>query len=158
RTSFSSMRLNSTFCSFLWRKIMLLLQDKAALVTGAGRGIGFGFAKMWADLGPARLYCVDIADSDELRELRHDRPQIQFIEYDQGDLTSIQALFARIRDTGPPLYAAAMAAIFSERQRLLDADLAGMEKTIRVSVIGALAVLQGVGKSMVAGAQGGRIV
>ena len=126
----------------------MLLNGKTALVTGASQGIGLGFVRRWLAEGAKRIWCADIVQSPALRRLCSRHPQLRYVQYDQGDQASIAQLFAQLQNSGPRLNAAALVAIYSQRERLIGADPVEIEKTIRISLTGGILVLQGVANSM----------
>ena len=136
----------------------MLLQGKSALVTGGARGIGLGFAKRWLKENPTLLWIADLTHGDETKELAATHPNVRLIQYDQGELASVTTMFEQMASEGPPIGAAALSAIFSEREPLLAANPLGIEKTIRVSLIGGIWVLQQVAMVMKSAGKGGRIV
>ena len=92
----------------------MLLDGKVALVTGAGRGFGWGIARALGRAG-ARV-CVTDINAEELaqatQDLVGDGTYALAIELDAGDLTAFEAAVARVVDRWGRLDVVIHSAIF----------------------------------------------
>ncbi len=116
------------------------LQGKNALVTGASKGIGRGvcleLAKLGANVGIN--YRSDTAGAEEVaEEVRRHGGQAVLLKADVSDREALEANFAETVEAFGSLDLFVSNAAFSDRERLLEADLDGFRRTIDVSMWGA---------------------
>ena len=76
----------------------------AVIITGANRGIGFGFAKAYSEAGALVVAsCRDPSQASELRELETQYQRLSIESLDLGSDRSISRLATVIRDCGEPV-------------------------------------------------------
>lgn len=137
------------------------LTGKNILVTGASRGIGRGCAIELARAGAnvAVNYNSNAAEATEVAEIikSFGRKAITL----QGDVSSRERVEAMVVETVAAfgrLDGYISNAVYSDRQLMLEADLAGFEKTINVGMWGAFYGVRAAAKQMVKQGQGGSIL
>lgn len=103
-----------------------LLEDRTAIVTGAGRGLGKAFAEALAANG-ARIIVADIGGDDAERsaeEIAQAGGKAVPVVFDQTDPSQVAALVETTRDTfGPPHILVNNAALFSSLTRKAAAEI-----------------------------------
>lgn len=137
------------------------LAGKTALVTGSSRGIGRGcaleIARAGGDVAINYFSKQDEAESlaDEVRSLG--RRAIVF----QGDVSQrecIEEMIAKTAEQFGRLDLFVSNAVYSDRQRMLTADLEGFQRTIDVGMWGAFYGVRASARQMVKQGGGGSIV
>ncbi|MBO2447655.1 SDR family oxidoreductase [Actinomadura barringtoniae] len=114
--------------------------EKVAIVTGAGQGIGAGYARALAAEG-ARVVVAEIDEERGERVAKELGPPAMFVRVDVGDPDSAAAMAARTAEEfGRIDYLINNAAIFQGMRRdgLTTVDLDYLERFLRVNLMGAL--------------------
>lgn len=136
---------------------MMRLDGKAALITGAGRGIGLAFARAYAregarvaladiDIGRARIAAAEIGDA------------AMAVEMDVTRQDSIDAGVARtVEAFGGIDILINNAAIFTAAP-LVEIEREDYARAFDINVAGTLFTMQAVARHMIARGQGGRII
>ena len=113
---------------------MFSLQEKSALVTGAGSGIGQAMAQLFARQG-AMVWVVDrdpAAGPETVRLIRAAGGQAEFVGLDVSDVAATQALATRL----PPLDILVNNAGIGHVGNLLATDAADLDRLHAVNVRG----------------------
>jgi NAD(P)-dependent dehydrogenase (short-subunit alcohol dehydrogenase family) len=84
---------------FVGKEETMELQDRVAVITGSGRGIGKAIARELAQLG-ARVVVAELADYGEqaVQELRAQGAEATYAKVDVADSQSVAAMVTRARD------------------------------------------------------------
>ncbi len=139
----------------------LPLAGQVALVTGASSGIGQAAAIALAEAGAdVALNYLTLPEGAESAQQQIERLGRQARRYpvDVSDQAAVEQMVeAIVRDFGH-VDILVSAAVFSEREPFLTADMGGFRKTLDVSMWGAFYVLRAVCRQMVAQGRGGRVV
>ncbi len=137
------------------------LAGRKAIVTGASRGIGracaIALAREGADV--AVNYRSHPEEADEVRrEIEKLGRKALPVQADVADLAAVDAMFdhAAAELGGIDLFVSNAA--YSDRQLMIEADMAGFRRTIDVTMWGALHGLRAAARHMVQQRQGGSIV
>lgn len=114
------------------------LQDKVALITGAGSGIGEATAKTFAREG-ATVVVADIDDDNGRRvveEIRQAGGRAEYTHADVGEPTDIEKMITFATDRCGRLDILHNNALFTVVDRIGDISLEGWKKTLDVSLTG----------------------
>ncbi|MER7638673.1 MULTISPECIES: SDR family oxidoreductase [unclassified Streptomyces] len=128
-------------------------QDKVAIVTGAGQGIGEDYARALAAEG-ARVVVADI-NEEQGQRVAKDLDSALFVKVDVGDPASADALAAAtVAEFGRIDYLINNAAIYHSMRRegLTTVDLDYLNRFIQVNLMGALYVTRAVVPHLTEGA------
>ncbi|QDU60558.1 Glucose 1-dehydrogenase 2 [Planctomycetes bacterium Pan216] len=132
--------------------------DQVALITGAARGIGAAAAKIFAQAGAA-VAVTDIADaSDVVAEIKNDGGRAAFFPCDVTKPDDVDAVVKKTIEEFGRLDVAVANAAFSDRGPFLEMALEGFQRTIDVTMWGALHTVRAVSRSLVTQGEGGAIV
>jgi len=138
-----------------------VLAGKSAFVTGASRGIGraiaIALAEAGADVGINFRSHPEEADEvvQAIRQLGREAIPLQ------ADVADRQAMERSVRNTAErfgKLDIAVSNAAYSDRELFYEADLAGFERTVNVTMWGAFNLLWASARQMIAQGGGGSIV
>ena len=138
----------------------MLLKDKIALVTGAGRGMGKSHAIQFAMAG-AHVAVDDIdgrtaeATSIAVKELGQ---QSLAIQADVGDLAEVDRMVRETVDTFGRIDILVNNAGVSRQAYIMDITEEDWDQTHRVNAKGVFFSMQRVAREMIAQGQGGRII
>ncbi|MGV6848797.1 MAG: L-iditol 2-dehydrogenase [Marinibacterium sp.] len=136
---------------------MTRLAGKAALITGAGRGIGAAFARAYAQEG-ARVAIGDIDAARAADTAAAIGPAAMAVEMDVTRQDSIDAAVARtVEAFGQIDILINNAAVFTAAP-IVDITRADYARTFDINVAGTLFPLQAVARHMIARGGGGRII
>jgi len=128
-------------------------KDKVAIVTGAGQGIGEGYARALAAEG-ARVVVADINEEQGRRVAKELAPGALFTRVDVGDPASVEAMVAAtMAEYGRVDHLVNNAAIYAgmRREGLCTVDLEYLDRFLRVNLLGALLCTRAVVPHMVEG-------
>lgn len=138
----------------------LSLNDRVAVVTGGGSGIGAGIAKALAQAGAL----VIIADRNEAgaqheaTALKEAGLKADWIVIDVGDEASIVAACAEIvKRHGAPWILVNNAGVH-DREELLDVTASEWDRIVAINARGPVLMVRELAKTMVAAGKGGRII
>lgn len=133
------------------------LIGKSALITGAGRGIGLGFAEAYVAEG-ASVAIADI-DLDAANTAADQLGEAAFpVEMDVTDQASIDAAIAAVVDhTGQLDILINNAAVFDAAETV-DISRDSYDRLYAVNVAGTLFTMQAAAKQMIAQGKGGKII
>lgn len=132
-------------------------KDKVVVVTGAGQGIGEGYAKSLAELG-ARVVVADINEEQGKRtvaEIKKANGVAMFVPVDVSSESSAQALARQVIDSfGAVHYLVNNAAMFGtiDFNPLMTVDLGYLNKVISVNMLGAVVMTRALAPHMQSGA------
>ena len=136
------------------------LKGKNALVTGASRGIGRGCAIEMARAG-ANVAINYFSHGDEAeavaKTVREFGVKAIILQGDVSDRLRVEEMVAETANAFGQLDLFVSNAVYSDRQLMLEADLAGFEKTINVGMWGAFYGLRAASLQMVKQKTGGSI-
>jgi NAD(P)-dependent dehydrogenase (short-subunit alcohol dehydrogenase family) len=136
------------------------LQGRAAVVTGAGRGIGRGVAGALLAEG-ARVVVASRTESDlaETVGLLSDRGEIVAHPADVSDEASVRSLFdAALARFGTVDILVCSHGVYDADSPFLEISPEQWDRTVGINLRGAFLCGQQAGRAMVGGARGGRIV
>ncbi|KEJ88937.1 L-iditol 2-dehydrogenase [Sulfitobacter donghicola] len=136
---------------------MTRLSGKSAMITGAARGIGYGFAKRYIAEG-AKVAIADInleAAEKAAAELGDQAYAVQLDVSDQGSID--QAVQVVVQQAGKIDILINNAALFDAAETV-DITRESYEKLYAVNVAGTLFTMQAVAKQMIAQGHGGKII
>ena len=133
------------------------LQNKTALITGGGRGIGLAFARRYVDEG-ARVAIADV-DVDRAQTAAETiGSQAIAVQMDVADQNSIKLGVAQTIDRlGHIDILINNAAVFTAAP-IVDITAEDYQRTFDINVAGTLFTLQAVAKHMIDRGQGGKII
>jgi NAD(P)-dependent dehydrogenase (short-subunit alcohol dehydrogenase family) len=129
----------------------MILDNKVAIVTGAGHGIGSATALALADAG-AHVACVDIdegAARDTSAGVGGLGRKSLFLKADVGDLASIDAMVRRVIDTFGQIDVLVNNAGVTRRAYIMDLTEADWDRIMRVNGKGVFFCLQRVAREMI---------
>ena len=133
------------------------LKGKTALITGAGRGIGFEFARAYIAEG-ATVTLADVNATALANAVTELGPQSRSVVLDVTDQASIDAGFAAaIADMGKLDILINNAALF-DACPIADITRATYDKLFAVNVAGTMFCMQAAARHMIARGQGGKII
>jgi NAD(P)-dependent dehydrogenase (short-subunit alcohol dehydrogenase family) len=136
------------------------LQDRVAIITGAGSGIGRGIALRFAQEG-ARVCCADInlETANETADLVRDiGPTAIAVEVDVRNQAQLDTMVAQTEsELGVPWVCVANAGL-SANSRILEATREDWDRVIEVNLTGAFFTLQAATRAMVKAGKGGRLI
>jgi meso-butanediol dehydrogenase/(S,S)-butanediol dehydrogenase/diacetyl reductase len=127
-----------TASTALSKEKTMRLQDKIALITGSGSGIGEATAKTFAREG-ATVVVTDIDDDNGRRvveEIRHAGGQAEYTHADIGQIADIEKMIAFATARFGRLDILHNNALFTVVDRIGDLSLEGWKKTLDVSLTG----------------------
>lgn len=137
------------------------LSGKNVLVTGSSKGIGAGCALEMAREGAnvAINYHSSQAEAEAVAEqVRGYGGKALVLRGDVGNQARVEEMIAETAAAFGSLDVFVSNAVYSDRQPMLEADLAGFRKTIDVSMWGAFYGVRGAALQMVKQGRGGSIV
>lgn len=136
---------------------MIDLKQKTALVTGAGRGIGLGCARVLASRG-AFVFLNDLPENPDLegavREIREAGGQCEGIAMDVFNRKSCERLIARL----PRLDILVSAPALSHRDDFVSFDPDRFERVLRGTLTAGFHLGQLAARSMIARGNGGKMI
>jgi len=137
------------------------LAGKCALVTGAARGIGRGCAIEMGRAG-ANVAINDLSNMDEAeevaQEIRSFGGKAITLKGDVSDRLRMEAMVDETVKAFGKIDLFVSNAVYSDRQLMIEADLAGFERTINVGMWGAFYGVRAASIQMVKQKTGGSIV
>lgn len=137
------------------------LQGQNAIVTGASRGIGRGIALALAQAGAnvAVNYHRAQSEADEVAALcREAGVDAWTVQADVSDREQVEAMVAESVERWERVDIAVSNAAYSDRELFYEADMAGFERTIQVTMWGPFYLTRAATRHMVARGCGGSIV
>jgi NAD(P)-dependent dehydrogenase (short-subunit alcohol dehydrogenase family) len=141
----------------------MLLDNKVAIVTGGGRGIGYAITRRFLEEG-ARVVIADI-DSETGAQAAEELKvfgEVRFVECDVGERLDVRNLLAATVDAFGDIDVLVNNAAILAKGGFLDLDEADFDRVLRVNLKGAFLCSQAVARHMVerieAGATPGAIV
>lgn len=133
------------------------LQGKSALITGAARGIGRGFAQKYIEEG-AQVAIADI-DLDAAKKTASELgPAAYPIHIDVSDQNSIEAAIGDVVAQTKKLDILINNAALFDAAETIDITRESFDKLYGVNVAGTLFTLQAAAKQMIAQGHGGKII
>lgn len=133
------------------------LKGKSALITGAARGIGCGFAQKYIDEG-AQVAIADI-DLDAAKKTASELgPAAYPIHIDVSDQNSIEAAISDVVAQTKKLDILINNAALFDASEIIDITRESFDKLYGVNVAGTLFTLQAAAKQMIAQGHGGKII
>lgn len=140
---------------------MARFAGRVALITGASRGIGRGCALVLAREGAdvAINYRSHPEEAEEVAdEVRKLGRKAMTIKADVADQAAVEAMVAAtVKELGQLNHFVSNAA-YSDRQKMVDADMTGFKRTIDVTMWGAFYGVRAAAQQMVKQGRGGSIV
>ena len=136
---------------------MKRLDGKSAIITGAARGIGYGFAERYITEG-ARVAIADInfdAAQDSAKKLGD---AAYAVKLDVCDQSSIDSAVAQVVKTAGKIDILINNAALFDAAETVDITRASYEKLYAVNVSGTLFTMQAVAKQMINQGHGGKII
>jgi glucose 1-dehydrogenase len=137
------------------------LKGRNALVTGASRGIGracaIELARQGANVGINFRSHPEEAE-EVAKEVRAAGAKALLLQADVADLKSVEQMVAKMATELGSVDFFVSNAAYSDRQLMLEADMAGFRRTIDVSMWGAFHGLRASAQQMVKQGRGGSIV
>ncbi|MGQ0635430.1 MAG: SDR family NAD(P)-dependent oxidoreductase [Planctomycetaceae bacterium] len=137
------------------------LAGKNALITGASLGIGRGVAIELAREG-ANVAINFRSHREQAEEVKAQIEKLGrraiLVQADVAEQPAVEAMVATTAATFGSLDLFVSNAVYSDRQRMIDADMAGFHRTIDVSMWGAFYGLRASAQQMVKQGRGGSII
>lgn len=137
------------------------LDGKNAIVTGAGRGIGASIAVALASAG-ANVAVNDVGEVDSaeavVEKCKEFGVKARLAIADVGVQSEVERIVADTAAEFGGLDIAVTNAAYSDREVFYDADMAGFEKTVQVTMWGAFYMLRAAAKQMLQQQTAGSIV
>jgi glucose 1-dehydrogenase len=137
------------------------LRGQVALVTGAASGIGratvLALAQEGADVAINDIHATGQAEELAARVRALGRRAL-LCSADVADAPAVEAVVQRVAAELGRLDILVTAAAFSEREPFHTADLAGFQRTLDVTMMGAFYALRAAVNQMIAQGQGGNVV
>lgn len=136
-------------------------EGKNAIVTGASRGIGRAVALLLAGEGANVTinYSSSAAGADEVRaEIEALGRRALAVKADVSVQEQVDRMVAQTAETFGSVDLYVSNAAYSDRELMIDADMAGFRRTVDVTMWGAFYGVRAASKQMVAQGQGGSIV
>jgi glucose 1-dehydrogenase len=139
----------------------MALTDKAALVSGASRGIGraiaLGLAQAGADV--AINFNSHPEEAEEAAaDVRRTGRRALLLQADVADYAAVENMVARTVAEFGRLDVAVSNAAYSDREPFYKADLAGFRRTVDVTMWGVFNLLRASARQMISQGDGGAIV
>ena len=136
---------------------MKRLNDKSAMITGAARGIGRGFAERYI-LEGARVAIADINFEAAQNTAKELGDAAYPVKLDVCDQSSIDGAVAKVVKTVGKIDILINNAALFDAAETVDITRASYEKLYAVNVSGTLFTMQAVAKQMIAQGHGGKII
>ena len=136
---------------------MKRLNDKSAMITGAARGIGRGFAERYI-LEGARVAIADINFEAAQNTAKQLGDAAYAVKLDVCDQSSIDGAVAKVVKTVGKIDILINNAALFDAAETVDITRASYEKLYAVNVSGTLFTMQAVAKQMIAQGHGGKII
>ena len=136
---------------------MTRLQGKSALITGAGRGIGLGFARAYVREG-ATVAVADIDLAAAEAAAREIGEGAYAVHIDVTDQSSIDAAMAATVERAGGLDILVNNAALFDADAVVDITRESYERLYAVNVAGTLFTLQAAARQMIAQGRGGKII
>ncbi len=136
---------------------MTRLKNKSALITGAARGIGRGFAERFIAEG-ATVAIADINLEAATATARDLGPQAYAVRIDVTDQASIDAGLAKVVDHAGKLDIAINNAALFDASETVNISRASYDRLYAVNVAGTLFTMQAAAKQMIKQGHGGKII
>ncbi|SLN64025.1 Sorbitol dehydrogenase [Aquimixticola soesokkakensis] len=133
------------------------LQGKSALITGAARGIGRGFAQAYIDQG-ASVAIADINREAAEETARALGPHAYAVQIDVCRQDSIDAAIAKVVATTGKLDILINNAALFDAAETVDITRDSYERLYAVNVAGTLFTMQAAARQMIAQGHGGKII
>lgn len=137
------------------------LAGRTALVTGASMGIGraaaIALAAEGADVALNYRSHTDLAEQ-VAAEVRNQGRRALLLQADVSDQAAVEGMAARVVQEFGHLDIFVSNAVYSDRQRFTEADMAGFRRTIDVSMWGAFYGVRASAQQMIRQGKGGCIV
>lgn len=136
---------------------MKRLDKKSALITGAARGIGRGFAEAYISEG-ATVAIADI-NLDAAQQTASELGNTAYaVQLDVSDQSSVDAAIAHVADYAGKLDILINNAALFDASETVDITRASYDKLYAVNVAGTLFTMQAAAKQMIAQGHGGKII
>ena len=136
---------------------MTRLAGKSALITGAARGIGFGFAEAYVREG-ATVAIADINFAAAQAAASEIGPAAYPVQLDVSDQASIDAAIVQVVAKAGKLDILINNAALFDAAETVDITRASYDKLYAVNVAGTLFTMQAAVKQMIAQGHGGKII
>ena len=136
---------------------MKRLEGKSAIITGAARGIGRGFAKSYITEG-ARVAIADINFAAAQKTARELGDAAYAVMLDVCDQSSIDEAVAQVVKTAGKIDILINNAALFDAAETVDITRSSYEKLYSVNVSGTLFTMQAVAKQMIKQGHGGKII
>jgi len=132
------------------------LEGRTALVAGASRGIGLAIAREMARAGARTILAARSLEKleAEAAQLRQQGFEAQALRLDISDTASIQAAVSAAR----PVEILVVVAGINLRKRFLDYTREEYETLMRTNLHGPVELVRAVGRGMIEGGRGGKII